>query len=482
MSALALANAVPPPRKASAGSGGAGVGSVEADHRWLVGGGPRGAAQAAAHGSAGLAAAGGGARGGDRGRHGPPLCARRSGMARTVAPAEVIVPQRHPLGEEAEVDFGTIHLSIWLGCWSRCSFSSCASPRRAGPIARAYLNEGQEVFLDGHVRAFEPFRGMPGRIRYDNLKAAVDRVLDRPGPGGVGPVRGVAVPLRFRQFLLPAGPQGQPREGRRGRRSGAVPAPSSGPGARGWTSMAELNELLSPGAWPRDDRRRVVAHRRLTCRRAFRSRGRRACGRLPAERFDVPGAGRQSSGGPQEPGCRSEGLFVLGSRPLRGPAAGGPRGRRDDRGPRRGAGSWPATPAALKVTRCWCLDHYLEVLAVKPGALPGATASGPSPGLRQRSATAHHRLWASAADVSGDRAGTQGARSRCCCYTASCPPTRCVAGHRPGARRLAVSTPAVVAIEARRSAQPAHRSQRWCLSARACARFDRPAPSIAIYD
>ena len=42
---------------------------------------------------------------------------------------------------------------------------------------RAYLNEGQEVFLDGHVRAFEHFGGVPARIRYDNLKAAVEKIL-----------------------------------------------------------------------------------------------------------------------------------------------------------------------------------------------------------------------------------------------------------------------------------------------------------------
>ena len=41
----------------------------------------------------------------------------------------------------------------------------------------AYLNEAQEVFLDGHVQAFEHFGGVPERIRYDNLKAAVVRVL-----------------------------------------------------------------------------------------------------------------------------------------------------------------------------------------------------------------------------------------------------------------------------------------------------------------
>ena len=42
---------------------------------------------------------------------------------------------------------------------------------------RADLNDGQDVFLDGHVRAFSHFGGVPDRIRYDNLKAAVTKIL-----------------------------------------------------------------------------------------------------------------------------------------------------------------------------------------------------------------------------------------------------------------------------------------------------------------
>ena len=42
---------------------------------------------------------------------------------------------------------------------------------------RVYLNQAQQAFLDGHVRALEHVGGVPGRIRYDNLKPAVARVL-----------------------------------------------------------------------------------------------------------------------------------------------------------------------------------------------------------------------------------------------------------------------------------------------------------------
>lgn len=40
-------------------------------------------------------------------------------------------------------------------------------------FARAYLSEGQEVLLGGHVRAFEHLGGVPPRSRYDNLEAVV---------------------------------------------------------------------------------------------------------------------------------------------------------------------------------------------------------------------------------------------------------------------------------------------------------------------
>ena len=89
---------------------------------------------------------------------------------------EVMVPQRHPLGEEAEVDFGTASV-VLAGVPVEVSMFVMRLSASGRGYTRAYLNECQEVFLDGHVRAFEHFGGVPNRIRYDNLKAAVERVL-----------------------------------------------------------------------------------------------------------------------------------------------------------------------------------------------------------------------------------------------------------------------------------------------------------------
>ena len=89
---------------------------------------------------------------------------------------EVAVPQHHPLGEEAEVDFGSIQVYL-AGVLTEVSMfiMRLSASGRGFPVA--YLNEAQEVFLDGHVRAFEHFDGIPVRVRYDNLKAAVVKVL-----------------------------------------------------------------------------------------------------------------------------------------------------------------------------------------------------------------------------------------------------------------------------------------------------------------
>jgi len=52
------------------------------------------------------------------------------------------------------------------------------------------------------------------------------------------------------------------------------------------------------------------------------------------------------------------------------------------------------------------LDHYLEILLRKPGALPGATALAQARAARVFTAT-HDRFWAAARRAHGDAAGTR---------------------------------------------------------------------------
>ncbi|MDY7077666.1 MAG: hypothetical protein SXV54_12160, partial [Chloroflexota bacterium] len=45
-------------------------------------------------------------------------------------------------------------------------------------FVRAFPTQRQEAFFEGHVTAFHHFRGVPRRISYDNLKVAVQRILE----------------------------------------------------------------------------------------------------------------------------------------------------------------------------------------------------------------------------------------------------------------------------------------------------------------
>ena len=68
---------------------------------------------------------------------------------------EVMVPQHHPLGAEAEVDFGSIHVYVGGMLTELPLFLMRLSASGRG-FVRAYLSDAQEVFLDGHVRASIP--------------------------------------------------------------------------------------------------------------------------------------------------------------------------------------------------------------------------------------------------------------------------------------------------------------------------------------
>ena len=90
---------------------------------------------------------------------------------------EVFVPQTHEPGAHGEVDFadlwiilGGVKTKVFLFTF-RMSFSGKA-------VHRAFATQSQEAFLAGHVAAFDTLGGLPVvHVRYDNLKAAVSRVL-----------------------------------------------------------------------------------------------------------------------------------------------------------------------------------------------------------------------------------------------------------------------------------------------------------------
>jgi transposase len=383
---------------------------------------------------------------------------------------EVMVPQHHPLGEEAEVDFGSISAYV-AGLLIEVPMFIMRLSASGRGYPRAYLNEAQEVFLDGHVRAFEHFGGVPGRIRYDNLKAAVERVLK--GRDRVESDRFVALRSHyvFDSFFCQPGIKGSHEKGGvegevgRFRRRHLVPVPHV-------ASMAELNELLLAGA--ATDDRRYIAHRRITVGEHFALEV-DTLRPLPAERFAiavVSGHRVDRKSRVNVRGC----LYSVPARLV---------GRRmevrvgaETIEVLDGAAVVAGHPRGLKGDEVLVLDHYLEVLAIKTGAFPGATALA-----RARACgafgPAHERFWTQARRRLGDRDGTR-ALIEVLLLHRTLPADALVAGIE---RALSAGSidPAVVAIEARRAGEARPVAEVIPIG-EGLSRFDRPIPTTTHYD
>jgi len=235
--------------------------------------------------------------------------------------------------------------------------------------------------------------------------------------------------------------------------------------------MAELNELLAVGA-TRDDQR-FVAQRRITVGEHFALEA-DTLGPLPAEGFDVSVVASHRVDRKSRVSVRGC-LYSVPACHV---------GKRLD--VRVGADTIDVYDSAtvlashargLKGDEVLVLDHYLEVLAIKTGAFPGATALA-----RARAGGAfgavHERFWAEARRRLGDRDGTR-ALIEVLLLHRTIPADALVAGieRALGAGSIDAS---VIAIEARRTEEPTVATV--VPIGEGLSRFDRPAPSIAGYD
>jgi transposase len=388
---------------------------------------------------------------------------------RTAVPlVEVMVPQHHPLGSEGEVDFGSVHVYL-AGALTEVSLFLMRLSASGKGFTRAYLNECQAVFLDGHVRGFDHFGGVPDQIRYDNLKAAVIKVLK--GRNRIEAEQFVALRSHygFDSFFCQPGIKGSHEKGGvesevgRFRRRHLVPVPHV-------SSMAELNELLAI-AMERDDRRRI-AQRRITVGDHFALEA-QALRSLPAEPFDTTTVGSHRVDRKSRV-CVRGGFYSV-------PVA--YVGRRLD--VRVGAETIEVLDGATVIAshararkgeEVLVLDHYLEVMAVKPGAMLSATPLARARAAGSFTAT-HERFWAQARRRLGDAAGTK-AMIEVLLAHRSLPAEAIVAG-LGAAVDLGSVDPAVVIIEARKRAE---HSSALVVPIGSLARFDRPAPTLAHYD
>jgi transposase len=88
--------------------------------------------------------------------------------------AEVFVPLAHRPGE-AQVDFGQAEVTL-DGQTATVVLFVMTLPYSDAIFVCAFPRECTEAFLEGHVRAFTFFGGVPRRISYDNSKIAVARI------------------------------------------------------------------------------------------------------------------------------------------------------------------------------------------------------------------------------------------------------------------------------------------------------------------
>lgn len=406
-------------------------------------------------------------------------------------PVKAFVPQSHQPGAEAEVDFGDVAVRL-AGQQVTCCLFSLRLSYSGKAVHRVFASGGQEAFLEGHVHAFTVLGGVPfGKIRYDNLKAAVASVL------GLSRSR-TEVPrwTAFREhygleaFYCQPGKEGAHEkggvEGDIGwfRRNYLVPVPEVG-------SLAELNEKIT--AWDQDADARRIGGRPRTVGQYFAAEqpllkplpeepfptslllpvrvDRYAQVTVRTNKYSVPARliGRQVRA------VLSASELVIFD--------GQAEAARHER-------------LSGKNTSRLELDHYLEVLVRKPGALPGATA------LEQARAAGkftpvHDTWWAAACKAHGDAEGTRELIK--VLLLARHMPADHIAAGLAAALRAGALTADAVALEARKAAEDDHLATSppaprpgvpaapkvTFLTERRLAHLPpdtRPLPSVAAYD
>jgi len=356
---------------------------------------------------------------------------------------QAFVPQDHPLGGEGEVDFADLWVLL-RGVKTKTHLFTFRLSASGKAVHRAFGSQGQEAFLEGHEYAFEQLGGVPWRhVRYDNLKSAVSRVLT--GRNRVESERWVAFRSHygFDAFYCQPGVEGAHEkggvegEGGRFRRTHCVPMPSV-------DSIAELNELLA-AADAKDDHRRIgnrthtVGHDWQQERLLLRP--------LPAEPFPTwltltPRVDRHARVTVRQ--C----LYSVPAR-LIGKTVRVQLGATQVRVYDRTQQVATHERLLARGGQSLSLDHYLEVLRRKPGALPGATALQQARNAGSFTAT-HDAFWAMARAQLGDAAGTR-ALVEVLLLHRRMEPAKVEAG-MAAAVRLGNPSPDLVAVEARAAA------------------------------
>lgn len=313
---------------------------------------------------------------------------------------EAFVPQTHNAGEEAEVDYADLWIDL-KGVRTKVFLFTLRLSFSGKAIHRASASQSQEAFLEAHVYAFEQMGGVPTvHIRYDNLKAAVSRVLC--GRSRVESERWVLFHswYSFDPFYCEKGLHGAHEkggvegEGGRFRRTHLVPVPRV-------DSLEELNERLA--AYDRADDHRRIAHRTTTVGQDFAAEA-PLLRPLPAEPFEpgltlTPRVDRYARVHVRT--CHYSVPVRFIGRQVRVLLRAGELLIFD-------GGTQIAwhERSVIKGDSVLLLDHYLEILLRKPGALAGSTALAQARKAGTFTA-AHEAFWAAARGKHGDSGGTR---------------------------------------------------------------------------
>lgn len=315
---------------------------------------------------------------------------------------EAFVPQQRLPGQEAEVDFGEVWVMLG-GVKTRCQRFVFWLAYSGRAVHRVYPTAGQEAFLEGHIEAFNAIGGVPTRhIRYDNLTSAVRLVLHGSDRRRAENPRWVLFCSHYGidPFYCQPGLAGSHEKGGvegevgRFRRNRLTPMPVV-------DSLDELNDLIRE--WETADRQRRIDGRVNTIAEDFAVEA-PLLAPLPVEEFD-PGL-------VLHPRVDRSALVMVRMVKYSVPA------RLIGRKVRVSLqasqlviydGAKIVARHRRIAARTGCsvqLDHYLEVLKIKPGAFPGSTALAQARDTGVFTA-AHEAFWAAARRINGDAEGTR---------------------------------------------------------------------------
>ncbi|THA47828.1 IS21 family transposase [Streptomyces sp. A1136] len=401
---------------------------------------------------------------------------------------DAFVPQTHKPGAEAEVDFGDVTVKL-AGELVTCYLFAFRLSYSGKAVHRIFASAGQEAFFEGHVHALNVLGGVPtGKVRYDNLRAAVAQVLGL-SRRRVEAERWTAFRSHYwlEAFYCQPGIRGAHEkggvEGQIGwfRRNHLVPVPEV-------DTLAELNAKID--RWDQEDDARRIRSRPRTIGEYFATE-QPLLAPLPEDPFETgrlstPRVDRYSQicvrmnrysvpvrliGRTVRVMLHASELVVYDGRE---------EVARHERLIARGA------------TRLE-LDHYLEALIRKPGALPGATALDQARAAG-RFTPIHDAWWQAAVKAHGEREGTR-ALIEVLLLSRHLPHEHLITGLAAALKSGALTADAV-ALEARKAAdaEPEEPAQPVVpgsqpgiapLPAAVRARLPpdtRPLPSVAHYD